>query len=86
MPNPVNNNRGEQWDLCTRCGFTFPMSQLTLQHGMLVCFRTCLDNEEVEHRDRKISQILGLNTDLEGSDTRWVDQAFVPGQDEDVQT
>lgn len=85
MPNATNNRRDEQWDLCQRCGFQFPMSQLTVQHGLLVCHRTCVDNLLVEDREKKISQILGLDIDTEGSDRRWVDRAFFPGQDEDAE-
>ena len=37
----------EQWDECSRCGFTYPFSQLVRQPGdggnVIVCTVTCLD-------------------------------------------
>lgn len=82
MPNANNNLRREQWQQCDRCGFLFPMSQLTKQKGMLLCTRTCFDDLTVERRPLMISQILGVGVEQEGVDLRVVDRAFFDGFDE----
>lgn len=86
MPNAVNARRDEQWDLCDRCGFQFPMSQLTKQKGMLLCIKKCVDDLTVERRPFMIGQILGAGVDQEGVDLRVVDRGFFSesGDDEGV--
>lgn len=84
MPNPVNAIKNQQWDLCERCGRTFPVGQLTIQDGLRVCKqRVCFDNETIKRRERTIVQVLSEGEQLEGTDTRFIDQAFFPGQDEE---
>ena len=42
----------EQWEECSRCGFTYPLSQLRLQQGdggsVVVCVSHCLDEPSRE--------------------------------------
>lgn len=84
MPNPVNAIKGQQWDVCQRCGRTFPVGQLTIQQGLRICNqRVCLDDMTVERRERLITQILSEGEQTEGVDMRFVDQAFFPDVDED---
>jgi hypothetical protein len=49
--------QGEAWANCGRCGFIFPVSQLTSQKGLNLCPKD-LDNLAVERRSRIISEIL----------------------------
>lgn len=84
MPNPLRPV-GEQWDVCDRCGFLFPLSQLVKQKGLLICSRrTCFDNLEIERRERNIEQVLGAGVEQEGADMRVIDRAFFTGTDEEV--
>ena len=39
----------QQWYICGRCGFIYPIGQLTLQKGLLVCPKD-YDNLDVEYR------------------------------------
>lgn len=49
----------EAWDLCDRCGFPHPRSMLTMQKGLKLCSdHGCLDNLDIEHRDRIIAEVL----------------------------
>lgn len=61
---------GQQWDFCQRCGQLYPMGELTLQKGLLVCTAHCHDNLDVEHRQRLIDDILGTQDSQEGADQR----------------
>src|SRR5690348_797641 len=54
----LSRRRGEQWSVCVRCGFPYPMSQLTQQKGLLVCTRYCWDNLQIERRPRDIQMTL----------------------------
>lgn len=80
MPNSKNNLRGEQWDECQRCGFRFPISQLTIQKGLKVCYRSCVDRLEVERRPFFIEQTLTPQVN-EGADLRNVDLAWNRGEE-----
>jgi hypothetical protein len=85
MPNALNRRTGGQWDICDRCGFQFPISQLVKQKGLLVCIRRCFDDLTVERRPYIIEQILGTGVDQEGVDLRVVDRGFFDlGSDEGV--
>ncbi len=85
MPNATNNKKGEQWDLCDRCGMQFPMSRLGRHQGMLVCDRkTCRDNLQVEHREEEIQHLLNMGVEVEGADLRSVDRGFFVSQDDEV--
>lgn len=85
MPNPVNNRKDQQWDTCERCGRLFPMGDLTMQKGLLICRRICFDNLTVERMPFVIGQVLGTATDQEGADLRVVDRGFFQsGDDEGV--
>lgn len=83
MPQPVNNRTGQQWDMCDRCGFMYPMSQLVKQKGLLICTTgKCFDNLVVERRPWTIMQVLGSGVDQEGADLRTIDRGFFEGFDE----
>ena len=49
--------RFQQWGKCSRCGFTFPLSNLTNQKGLLLDAK-CIDNLDVEMRPRIIAEAL----------------------------
>lgn len=79
MPQANNNIHHQQWDMCDRCGFMFPMSSLVKQKGLLVCTRrnTCFDDLTVERRSWVIAQVLGItDLDIEGADLRVIDRGF----------
>ncbi len=46
-----------QWSKCGRCGFSFPLSQLITQKGLLVCPKD-IDNLDIEYRPKVIAEIL----------------------------
>lgn len=81
--NSVNHRFDEQWTLCDRCGFQFPMSRLSVQKGIFVCAR-CFDNLEVERRALVIEREMGAGVEQEGVDLRMVDRGFFLGQNEEV--
>lgn len=83
MPNPRNNITGEQWDRCDRCGFIYPMTDLTLQKGLKVCLKTCKDNLDIERRQSGIARRLEHNT-TEGADLRWVSLAVFSLEEEEI--
>ena len=77
MPQAVNAIAHQQWDVCDRCGFWFPMGRLVKQKGLLICTRkTCFDNLTVEYRPTTIMQVLGPTAEVEGVDTRVIDRGF----------
>lgn len=80
----VQTKRGEQWDHCERCGFRKPMSSLTYQKGLRVCTQTCVDNLEIERHAVEVGKILERG-ETEGSDLRYVDQAFFNNLEEVTQ-
>lgn len=85
MPNATNNKKGEQWDICQRCGRQFPLSRFKWQSGFLICDSACCwDNQEVERREQEIAHVLGVNAEGEGGDTRYIDNAFFVTQDDEV--
>lgn len=64
---------GEQWLECARCGRGFPLSRLTVQRGLRVCTDTCRDDTTLEQRPRIITDMLGVQSNEEGSDRRFND-------------
>jgi len=68
----------EQWELCDRCGFLYPISQLTKQKNLLVCTKTCVDDLSIEKRQRQIAEILadGREGDNPKSDKKSEEDAF----------
>lgn len=85
MPQPNNNIKGSQWDMCGQCGQWFPMGSLTKQQGLLVCTRgTCFDDLTVERRGFMIEQVFNDQGgwDIELSDRRQLDKGFFEGYDE----
>ncbi len=78
MPQPVNSLQHAQWDMCSQCGFWYPMGSLVKQKGLLVCLKanTCWDNLEVEERPFVIAQVLGPTAEVEGADMRVIDRGF----------
>lgn len=47
----------QQWAQCSRCGFDFPIGQLTMQKGLLLDSK-CVDNLDVEYRPKIIAEAL----------------------------
>lgn len=43
---------GEQWGECERCGFEYPLSELTTQDGLTVCLRNCVFEKGAEYYRR----------------------------------
>lgn len=84
MPNPNNRVRKQQWDICERCGFIYPMGSLVKQKGLLICTRTCFDNLMIERRDQLIMRILGDGISQEGVDLRAYDRSFFQSFDDEV--
>lgn len=77
MPNPLNRRTGQQWDSCSRCGFLFPVGELSVQKGLLVCSRDRDDlSREDAVRQRVIEQTLSAGQNEESTDMREVDSAF----------
>jgi hypothetical protein len=75
----VRRNRhyrvGEAFDVCAICGMDRPMSELRTSGsrftlGRLVCVDTCVDNVDVERRDKEIARAISKNSQYEGADTR----------------
>lgn len=56
MPNRIHI--GQEWANCDRCGFQYPLNELTLQLGLRVCTRTCVDNLDTMYRQQEIAQTL----------------------------
>lgn len=46
-----------QWQRCDRCSFMYPLSQLTMQLGLLLCPKD-VDNLDVEYRPKMIAEVL----------------------------
>lgn len=84
MPQPNNAPVKQQWDMCDRCGFMFPMNQLVKQDGLLLCTRksTCFDDLTPQRREIMIMQLLGTGVEQEGVDLRGIDRGFFDGFDE----
>lgn len=84
MPNPLNNIRNEQWDICDRCGFLYPMSELIKQEELLVCTEKCVDNLEIKRRAQIIEKTLANGVLQEGVDLRVVDRGFWQSHEEET--
>jgi hypothetical protein len=85
MPQPNNNIKDQQWDMCGQCGQWFPMGDLTKQQGLLVCTRgTCFDDLTPNRRGFMIEQIFNDQGgwDVELTDRRQLDKGFFEGYDE----
>lgn len=41
---------------CNRCGVRYPLSQLTWQNGILVCYANCYDTMLKEQRDAEMNR------------------------------
>lgn len=70
-----NVRLGEAWDFCAICGMERPMSELRTSGsrftlGQLVCVDSCVDNVDVERRDKEISRTLSTGSQYEGADIR----------------
>ena len=76
MPNPLNRRTNQQWRTCDRCDDLYPMSKLSVQKGMIVCFK-CTDDLTVERRPAIIGALFAQPF-TEGADLRAVDLAFNP--------
>ena len=85
MPNS-GRRRGEQWDSCSVCGRSFPISQLGYQKGVRKCYgMTCWENLTIERHATAVMQVLGTTPEEEGSDRRWVDNAFFHQEEMEIQ-
>lgn len=83
MPQANNNITGQQWTFCGRCGFFFPMGELTKQEGLLVCTRkSCFDDLTPKRRAMVIGELLGSGENTELQDLRQFDKGFFEGYDE----
>jgi hypothetical protein len=47
---------GEQWAECSRCGFEYPLSKMTTQHGLIVCVANCLYEKGADYY-RRLSRV-----------------------------
>ena len=47
----------QMWNKCGRCGFSYPVGQLIMQKGLLVCPKD-IDTLDVELRPKMIAEIL----------------------------
>jgi hypothetical protein len=47
---------GVPWHTCDRCGYKYPVSQLTRQNGLIVCTVKCVD--QIDDRDSVIRSVL----------------------------
>lgn len=82
MPQALNRVTHQQWATCDRCGFLFPLGQLTTQKGLRICTRrTCFDNLTVERRQMEIERVLGVEAEPEGVDMREIDRGFYEGEE-----
>lgn len=66
---------GEAWQTCALCGMDFPMSELRVSQseqtaGQWVCEETCVDNTDVERKERAQARVLSTGAPHEGADTR----------------
>lgn len=41
---------------CSRCTVRYPLSQLTWQNGLLVCYANCYDTQLPEQRDSEMNR------------------------------
>ena len=55
----------QQWFVCERCGFEYPLSSLQNQKGLLVCVEKCVDNLDVEYRPLAIQTVLADTQETE---------------------
>ena len=55
--------QGEAWSFCDRCGFEWPINQLSRQFGLLVCPRD-VDDLDNYRRPQLISNILRSQEDV----------------------
>ncbi len=65
---------GEQWSTCERCGRQYPISQIAMQNGVLICTSRCWDDTTVQQHDTRVSEVLMTDMDQEGVDLRYMDQ------------
>lgn len=47
----------QQWAQCGRCAFDYPIGQLQMQKGLLLCPK-CIDNLDVEYRAKIIAAVM----------------------------
>lgn len=85
LPGYTNARRvHQQWDVCARCGNEFPMAELTMQLGILVCMRYCWDNLENYQRPARIVRTITGGDQREGTDRRYEERGNFYGQDLEV--
>lgn len=45
---------------CSRCGVRYPLSQLTWQDGLLVCYANCFDSQLLQQRDAEMDRKVAI--------------------------
>ena len=56
MPNNVNAGvRRDAWSRCDRCGRDYPLGEMQMQNGLLLCNSTCWDNPLAFYRQNIIT-------------------------------
>lgn len=73
---------GEQWGTCGRCGREYPVSQIVMQDGNLICTTRCFDDTTVEQHDARVAEALMSDGDQEGQDLRYIDTMLATREDE----
>ncbi len=65
---------GEQWGTCNRCGRDYPISNIAMQNGSLICRTRCWDDTTVQEHDIRVAEALMTDGGMEGADLRYIDQ------------
>lgn len=81
-----NHRTGEAWETCHICGQYFQMSELVVSEsrrtkGQFVCAETCVDELDVERREREIARVLSQGQQYEGTDTRHLRRRFFSSEE-----
>lgn len=45
-----------KYHFCDRCGVRYPLSQLTWQNSILICYANCYDSQIPEQRDAEMNR------------------------------
>lgn len=57
MGNTLRRGRLQhKYHLCGRCGVRYPLSELTWQNDVLVCYANCYDTMLAEQRDAELAR------------------------------
>lgn len=72
---PMQSHTGWQgipWHICDRCGFQYPVSQLTRQAGIIVC-QKCADNPLATISNDRRQEIMAQRISEPGEEPRLAD-------------